>query len=137
MGSWFITSQSKFAASENTPAPNRRAFSKIRLSAALSDPSSSPATLTLLAPAAKFVSANARISALINTRRVDETRYCGAGWFVSPDAPAPSFSSGGPSPPPPRSALCSASASSVSALSRSTRISIPPSSRNAAAAALA
>ena len=154
MGSWFITSQSRFAAREKTPAPNSRGFVKMRFNAPHSVPSSSPATLTLTVPGEKFVSASARISALRRTRRVDDTRYTGAGAeavvdvepvAVSPpsvaiavDDPISAGAAADALPDPvPCVAACSASASSASSLSRSTRISMPPSSRNAAAAAAA
>ena len=194
MGSWFITSHSKFAARENTPAPNNFGFLKISTSARDNVPSSNPATLTFAVPGEKFTSASARINALSKTLRVEETRYGGAvGVFVvllgavaqgeepgefsdttsgdvsgtqgacvapvavtavsavsavtavtavSPRAESPitapvsdsePFHSTHVSPPPPPCvAACSASASSASSSKRSTKIRIPPRSRNAA-----
>ena len=124
MGSWFITSHRRFAASENTPLPNSLVLPKMSFSARHSLPSSRPAAGTLPMPGEKFVSAIARISALISTLRCDDTK-CTLPF---------SFSSVSRS-------LCvrsnSSSASLVSCESLSTTRSNPPSSRNAAAAALA
>jgi hypothetical protein len=108
--------------------------------------------LTLLVPGEKLVSASARISALSKTRRVELTRYVGAGFSsegLSGDGEATASSESLPgsdadaearvavasaSARVPCAAACSASASSASCLSLCTTICMPPRSRNAAAA---
>ena len=87
-------------------------------------PSSRPAAGTLPIPGEKFVSAIARIRALISTLRCDDTK-CTLPFSLSPSSLSLCVASN------------SSSASRVSCRSLSTTRSKPPSSRKAAAAALA